>query len=96
MYYEILAIESYCRQIGVETQRFENMGGYVLAFNNGSDVAQHRGTYGSKAGYVEFGYTGHKNYDIQGIDIYKALTFIKRHKDELNKLNKEVQDEQAN
>lgn len=93
MYHEILAIENYCRQIGVKTQSIECMDGYVLRFNNGSDVAQHRGTYGSKAGYVEFGYTGYKNYDFQGIDIYKALTFIKRHKDELNK---EAQDEQRN
>ena len=85
MYHEILAIENYCRQIGVETQRFENMGGYVLKFNNGSDVAQHYGTLGRMIGYVEFGYTGHKKYDFHGIDIYRALTFIKRHKDELNK-----------
>lgn len=58
MYDEILKLEQYCKRIGVKVKKERLYEGWALRFNNGGDVVQHRGSYGSRCGCVEFGYTG--------------------------------------
>jgi hypothetical protein len=85
MYKEILVIEDYCKKNGVKIKKKKLFDGYVLRFNNGGDVAQHGGTYGSNQGCVEFGFTGFSFIDFNACNIQEALSFIELHKDELNK-----------
>jgi hypothetical protein len=86
MYKEILELEIYCDEIGVETRKEEILDGYVLNFNNGGDVVQHQGSYGSKVGCVEFGYTGFETIDFYATPLKDAKDFVLKHKDELNEV----------
>ena len=86
MYKEILELEKYCDDIGVETRKETLLDGYVLRFNNGGDVVQHQGSYGGKAGCVEFGYTGFEEVDFKATLLEKAKEFVAEHKYELNEV----------
>lgn len=84
MYKEILELAEYCEKIGVEIEKENFIDGYALRFKNGGDVVQHRGSYGSKSGCVEFGYTGFPRTDFHTTPLKEAKAFVKRHKDKLN------------
>lgn len=83
MYEEILELEKFCSEIGVDTEKIPLLDGYCLKFNNGGDVIQHSGSYGSKNGCVEFGYTGF-TIDFKAIPLKAAKDFIKRKKNSFN------------
>ena len=85
MYKEILELEKFCEKIGVETHKEELFDGYVLKFNNGSDVIQHGGSYGHNIGCVEFGYTGVESRDFCATPLEKAKDFVHKYKRKLNK-----------
>ena len=85
MYNEILELEMYCKEIGVKVKKERLIDGYVLKFKNGGDVVQHIGSYGSRSGCVEFGYTGFTSTDFKATPLKNAKAFVKRNKDKLNK-----------
>ncbi len=83
MYEEILELEKYCNKIGVVTEKVGLLDGWCLYFNNGGDVVQHSGSYGSKNGCVEFGYTGF-TLDFKAMSLKDAKGFVRHRKDSLN------------
>lgn len=84
-YKEILKLADFCNENGIEYQTHNFLGGTALRFNNGGDVVQNIGSYGSSSGAVEFGYTGFQEVDFKATTLEKAKEFILAHKDELNK-----------
>lgn len=58
--------------------------GYQLRFPNGADVIQHRYSYGSQEGCVEFGGVD-DDIDYSAIDFTTALNILKVFHDELSK-----------
>lgn len=85
-YKEIKALKDYCDKIGViaTLEDFTEFNGYRIQFNNGSDCIQHKYSYGSENGKVEFGYTGSR-LDFKATTLKNAKAFVKRNKDKLNK-----------
>lgn len=86
MYKEILELEKYCNEIGVECKGEKHFDGYVLRFNNGGDVIQCTGSYGSRHGCVEFGYTGYEGMDFKACTLENAKAFVELAKDKLNEV----------
>lgn len=86
MYKEILELEKYCNNIGVVVRKETNFDGYTLRFNNGGDVIQCTGSYGSRHGCVEFGYTGFETVDFKATPLEKAKQFVAEHGYELNEV----------
>lgn len=84
MYKEIIELKDYCEKIGVVVREENLFDGWILRFNNGGDVVQHFGSYGSHNGCVEFGYTGFY-LDFQATPLKNAKAFVKRNKEKLNK-----------
>ena len=88
MYNEILQLEKFCKEIGVECKLEKLWEGHAIRFNNGGDAVQHDGSYGSKCGCVEFGYTGFEEVDFCATKLDKAKEFVIEHKDKLNGVEK--------
>lgn len=53
MYNEILEIAKVCEENGIACKLSELWDGYKLLFNDGADIVQHSGSYGSAEGCVE-------------------------------------------
>lgn len=53
MYQEIVKLYQWCKENLIECTLETLWDGYVIRFIDGSDVVQHSGSYGSKAGCVE-------------------------------------------
>lgn len=85
MYKEIEQLKEFCLENEIEFKVMQMLDGCVLKFNNGSDVAQHKGTYGNLIGRVEFGYTGDKDIDFKASELDKAKEWILKNKEKLNK-----------
>lgn len=86
MYEEIKELYEYCIKRGVPA-RLENMyDGYAVRFPNGSDFAQHGGTYGAAAGCVEPAIGCNADYSAVTLTAAKRLirTRFKVRKDESN------------
>ena len=79
---EIQKLHRYCNKIGVISTLEEYLDGFVLRFENGGDFAQHFGSYGSTAGYVEPA-IGCK-VDYTAVSLRNAKRLVKTHKDRLN------------
>ena len=82
MYKEILELKKYCDKIGVSCICERFIDGYALRFNSGGDVVQHRGSYGSNAGCVEFAIGSRRDY--KATILSRAKNLVKRWKDKLN------------
>ena len=53
MYNEILEIAKVCKYHNISCELSDLWGGYKLLFDDGADIIQHSGSYGSAAGCVE-------------------------------------------
>lgn len=84
MYKEILELYEFCKENGIWCEKEDFLDGYKLSFKNNSDCVQHRGSYGGKAGYVEFGFT-YEKIDFEPIKLEDAKKFVLKHKKQLNK-----------
>ena len=86
-YREIVELYDYCEKIGVQAKISPMLGGYCIRFNNGGDVIQHNGSYGSHCGCVEPAIGSRLDY--HAIPLKNAKRLIKRHKESLNRNPKE-------
>ena len=53
MYKEILELHEMCKAHNISCELSELWGGYKLLFDDGADIVQHFGSYGSAKGCVE-------------------------------------------
>ena len=81
-YKEILELHRYCEKIGVHAELKTFFDGYVIRFQNGGDVIQHRCSYGNDCGCVEPAIRS--KVDYSAVSLQKAKALIRRHKDKLN------------
>lgn len=83
-YDEIRKLKDFCieHEIVCIFERF--LDGWALRFNCGADVVQHKGSYGSGWGCVEFGYT-YTDIDFTAVTLDNAKKFILENKDYLNR-----------
>ena len=81
-YKEIIELYEYCQKIGVEAEKTTLYDGFIIRFNNGGDVVQHFGSYGSDIGCVEFACDS--KIDYQSCSLDNAKRFVRRNKDKLN------------
>ena len=88
-YNEILTLYEYCKKIGIHAELSPLFDGYVIVFNNGGDVIQHRCSYGNNNGCVEPAIGCRLDYTAVPLDNAKSL--LKRHKEKLNKKVSEVE-----
>ena len=84
-YKEILLLYEYCKEIGINATLSELFNGYCIRFNNGGDVVQHFGSYGSGAGCVEPAIGCGCELDYTAVPLDEAKSLLKRYKEELNK-----------
>lgn len=82
-YKEIKELCIFCIENDINCRFEKFLDGHAITFAHG-DVVQHRGSYGSGAGYVEFGYTGYKDFDFVSTSLEDAKAFVLAHKDELS------------
>jgi len=82
-YKEIVLLYEYCKRIGVFATLKPFLDGFCIIFQNGGDVVQHFGSYGSKSGCVEFAIGSKKDYNAVSLKNAKAL--IRKYKQTLNR-----------
>ena len=83
-YKEIKELYDFCVENGVNCYIEPFLDGHAIEFAHGGDVVQHWGSYRSRSGYVEFGYTGHEEVDFVATSLEDAKAFVLAHKDELS------------
>ena len=81
-YSQIKELYEFCKEHEVKCELETLFDGYVIKFNHrrGGDVVQHRGSYGSQSGMLEFGFTGYDEVDFKPVTLTEAKDFIARHK----------------
>ena len=82
-YIEIVKLHEYCKSIGVHAEIEPFLDGFCIRFNNGGDVVQHMGSYGSKCGCVEPAIGSSSDYTA--VTLKNAKSLIRRHKADLNR-----------
>lgn len=81
-YTEICALYNFCVDLGIKCTIERLHDGYAVRFPDGSDFAQHHGTYGGTEGCVEPAIGDHEfDYTAVGLNLAKEL--VKKHKGKL-------------
>lgn len=81
-YTEICALYHFCVDLGIKCTIERLHDGYAVRFPDGSDFAQHHGTYGGTEGCVEPAIGDHEfDYTAVGLNLAKEL--VKKHKGKL-------------
>lgn len=82
-YREIQRLYFYCLKQGINAKLEPLYDGYAIRFPDGSDFAQHRGSYGCECGCIEPAVNGcRKNYTAMALKNAKRL--VKRNRKRLN------------
>lgn len=81
-YTEICALYHFCVDLGIKCTIERLYDGYAVRFPDGSDFAQHHGTYGGTEGCVEPA-IGDSEFDYTAVGLNFALELVKKHKGKL-------------
>lgn len=87
-YREINELYEYCKRIGVHAEISPFLDGFCIRFENGGDIVQHMGSYGSRSGCVEPAIGSRLDYTAVSLNNAKSL--VRRHKEDLNRKQKVV------
>ena len=82
MYNEIQELYEYCKNIGINATLKPLHDGYIIKFPNGSDVVQHRYSYGCCNGCVEPAISSELDFTAVSLEVVKE--YIEKHKERLN------------
>lgn len=78
-YTEIWALYHFCVDLGIKCTIERLYDGYAVRFPDGSDFAQHHGTYGGTEGCVEPA-IGDSEFDYTAVGLNLAKELVKKHK----------------
>lgn len=78
-YTEICALYHFCVDLGIKCTIERLYDGYAVRFPDGSDFAQHHGTYGGTEGCVEPA-IGDSEFDYTAVGLNLAKELVKKHK----------------
>lgn len=81
-YTEICALYHFCVDLGIKCTIERLHDGYAVRFPDGSDFAQHHGTYGGTEGCVEPA-IGDSEFDYTAVGLNLAKKLVKKHKGKL-------------
>lgn len=81
-YTEICALYHFCVDLGIKCTIERLHDGYAVRFPDGSDFAQHHGTYGGTEGCVEPA-IGDPEFDYTAVGLNLAKELVKKHKGKL-------------
>ena len=81
-YTEICALYHFCVDLGIKCTLEHLRDGYAVRFPDGSDFAQHHGTYGGTEGCVEPA-IGDSEFDYTAVGLNLAKKLVKKHKGKL-------------
>lgn len=81
-YTEICALYNFCVDLGIKCTIERLHDGYAVRFPDGSDFAQHHGTYGGTEGCVEPAIGDHE-FDYTAVGLKLAKELVKKHKGKL-------------
>lgn len=81
-YTEICALYHFCVDLGIKCTIERLYDGYAVRFPDGSDFAQHHGTYGGTEGCVEPA-IGDAECDYSAVTLNLAKELVKKHKGKL-------------
>ena len=81
-YTEICALYHFCIDLGIKCTIERLHDGYAVRFPDGSDFAQHHGTYGGTEGCVEPA-IGDSEFDYTAVGLNLAKELVKKHKGKL-------------
>ena len=81
-YTEIRALYHFCVDLGIKCTIEHLYDGYAVRFPDGSDFAQHHGTYGGTEGCVEPA-IGDSEFDYTAVGLNLAKELVKKHKGKL-------------
>lgn len=81
-YTEIRALYHFCVDLGIKCTIEHLYDGYAVRFPDGSDFAQHYGTYGGTEGCVEPA-IGDSEFDYTAVGLNLAKDLVKKHKGKL-------------
>lgn len=81
-YTEIRALYHFCVDLGIKCTIEHLYDGYAVRFPDGSDFAQHHGTYGGMEGCVEPA-IGDSEFDYTAVGLTLAKELVKKHKGKL-------------
>ena len=81
-YTEICALYHFCVDLGIKCTIERLHDGYAVRFPDGSDFAQHHGTYGGAEGCVEPA-IGDPEFDYTAVGLNLAKELVKKHKGKL-------------
>ena len=81
-YTEICALYNFCVDLGIKCTIERLHDGYAVRFPDGSDFAQHHGTYGGTEGCVEPA-IGDPEFDYTAVGLNLAKELVKKHKGKL-------------
>lgn len=81
-YTEIWALYHFCVDLGIKCTIERLRDGYAVRFPDGSDFAQHHGTYGGTEGCVEPA-IGDPEFDYTAVGLNLAKELVKKHKGKL-------------
>ena len=81
-YTEICALYHFCVDLGIKCTIELLHDGYAVRFPDGSDFAQHHGTYGGTEGCVEPA-IGDSEFDYTAVGLNLAKDLVKKHKGKL-------------
>lgn len=81
-YTEIRALYHFCVDLGIKCTIEHLYDGYAVRFPDGSDFAQHYGTYGGMEGCVEPA-IGDSEFDYTAVGLNLAKELVKKHKGKL-------------
>lgn len=81
-YTEIWALYHFCVDLGIKCTIERLHDGYAVRFPDGSDFAQHHGTYGGTEGCVEPA-IGDSEFDYTAVGLNLAKELVKKHKGKL-------------
>lgn len=81
-YTEICALYHFCVDLGIKCTIERLYDGYAVRFPDGSDFAQHHGTYGGTEGCVEPA-IGDSEFDYTAVGLNLAKKLVKKHKGKL-------------
>ena len=76
------ALYHFCVDLGIKCTIERLHDGYAVRFPDGSDFAQHHGTYGGTEGYVEPA-IGDSEFDYTAVGLSLAKELVKKHKGKL-------------
>lgn len=81
-YTGICALYNFCVDLGIKCTIERLHDGYAVRFPDGSDFAQHHGTYGGTEGCVEPA-IGDPEFDYTAVGLNLAKELVKKHKGKL-------------